>query len=237
MVNDKVKCVFYICDNDNTETIQKAQNIESTKNENRDILSNDVNSDYENLYTVDKTSVDKIMSIVTSENDNDVTKGILSNLDDNSTSLLRDNNTVDKEKIEIDFEAMITSMLRNEDFECGISNQSENYFNNCLMKNRDDTLNKLLLSFVNNFHSNNAHIVVGFLHIISHFKYEQVYPTGQSIAIMSLSYNDSEVQEYAIKCFENWGNIDGIKKLEAVKYTDKWLDDYAQSVIEDLKTR
>lgn len=235
--NDKIKRLFYLYSNANAETFQREIPI---KKDQGSKLNNSNNSAVINvvdkLITAKNSNINKIISIIPPKDNKDTTKGIKSSSDNNSTSIL-DENIAHKEEIETDFSTRITSMLRNEDFECGIQNQSEYYFRKCLMKNKDETLYKTLSAFINNFHSNNSHIIVGFLHIVSHLEYKQVLPTGQSIAIMALNYNDSEVQEYAIKCFENWGEIDGIKMLEAVKFTDKWLGDYAKNVIEDLKTR
>jgi hypothetical protein len=87
--------------------------------------------------------------------------------------------------------------------------------------------------FLKNFHA--PHIIVGVLHVISHFDYGLVSPEGPTMAIAALAHKDVEVREYAVKCFENWQHKDGIRVLEHIKADERWLQNYINLVIRDLK--
>jgi hypothetical protein len=129
--------------------------------------------------------------------------------------------------------ARLKAMLQEEVTESGIINPSENIIESLYSEDKQKTnmlLNKL---FIENFHS--PHIVVGVLHIISHFDYDLVSPEGQTMAIAALSHKDVEVKEYGVKCFENWQHKDGVMVLEQIKAHEGWLQNYINLVIHDLK--
>lgn len=138
--------------------------------------------------------------------------------------------------VEVETMTILSSMISCEDFETGISNPSEKYFEDLLKKDRLSALNGISSLFLNNYtpQTTKARILVGLLHIVSHFDYESVYPAGQMMALCALSHVNREVAEYGIKCYENWGNRDGIEKLQAVCFSTPWLKEYADEVIEQL---
>jgi hypothetical protein len=43
------------------------------------------------------------------------------------------------------------------------------------------------------------------------------------------------VREYGVKCFENWQHKEGIRILEQIKANERWLQNYINLVIHDLK--
>jgi hypothetical protein len=127
----------------------------------------------------------------------------------------------------------IKAMLQEEITESGMISPSENIIESLYSRDKQKTnmlLNKL---FLENFHS--PHIVVGVLHIISHFDYDLVSPEGPTMAIAALSHKDAEVREYGVKCFENWQHKDVIMILEQIKANEGWLQNYINLVIHDLK--
>ena len=130
----------------------------------------------------------------------------------------------------------LSALLENEIYENGIRNPSEIFFCELLKGNRLEALNAISVIFLSNYSTNTKKvgIAVGILHMLSHLYYEQVYPTGQFLALSAISHRDIELAEYGIKCFENWGNIDGIEKLKAVHFPTGWLQEYANQVICDL---
>lgn len=130
----------------------------------------------------------------------------------------------------------LISMLASEDCETGISNPSESFFVSLLNVNPINALNVLSTVFMNcySLEPKKISILVGTLHLISHLDYEQVYPTGQVLAIAAISHKNAEVAEYGIKCFENWRHPDGVAKLKAIKFSSKWLQEYADDVIAEI---
>ena len=55
------------------------------------------------------------------------------------------------------------------------------------------------------------------------------------MAVSALNHTNQEVCEYAIKCFENWNDFDGMRKLKAVRFSTKWLNEYAKAVIDEFE--
>lgn len=136
-----------------------------------------------------------------------------------------------------EFVAALSTMLEYEKFESGVSNPSEQYFRDFLKKKPLEAKSDLLTLFMDNYNSDGrkANILVGILHMISHLSYEEVYPQGPSMALIALSYrNNHEVNEFGIKCFENWEHPDGIDKLRATRYSSKWLQEYADAVVAEF---
>lgn len=138
--------------------------------------------------------------------------------------------------LELETMTILSSMLEEEEFDTGVSNASEKYFEKLLHENRVSAMNGISALFMDNFsvQGRKVNVLIGILHILSHCEYVHVYPLGQMIAICALSHVNSEVEEFGIKCFENWGHKDGIEKLSAIKFNSEWLQDYAKEVISEL---
>ena len=130
----------------------------------------------------------------------------------------------------------LISMLASEECETGISNPSETFFVSLLKANPINALNVLSTVFMNcySLEPKKISVLVGTLHLISHLDYEQVYPIGQALAIVAIGHKNPEVAEYGIKCFENWKHLDGIEKLKAIRFSTKWLQEYADDVIAEI---
>ena len=105
-----------------------------------------------------------------------------------------------------------------------------------LNKNRLEALNTLSKIFLENYSTDTkkVSIAVSILHLISHISYDQLYPTGQLLALAAIGHKDRELAEYGIKCYENWGITAGVEQLKSVQFSTKWLQEYADQVILDL---
>lgn len=149
------------------------------------------------------------------------------------TTTQRINATVPIDQISVEY---LSSMLAAEDCESGISNPSEYYFRDLLEQNNLSALNVIMKVFMDNFatEGRRVNILVGALHLLSHFQYEMVYPFGQTIAMNAFLHKNREVLEYGIKCFENWRHPDGVIKLSSLRFSTDWLQEYADKVILEL---
>ena len=142
--------------------------------------------------------------------------------------------------ISSDTVSILKAMMKEENYENGVPSTSEIFFQTVYEKDRLVALNSISRLFMDNFNPDlkGTQYLIGVLHIISHFDYEAVYPIGQMIAISSIGFSNSvEVQEYGVKCFENWEHKDGINKLKAISFSTKWLQEYANDVIEELERK
>jgi hypothetical protein len=135
--------------------------------------------------------------------------------------------------VDIEQYIRLKAMLQEEITESGIANPSEKIIESLYSEDKRKANMLLNELFLKNFHT--PHIIVGVLHIISHFDYDLVSPEGPTMAIAALSHKDIEVREYGVKCFENWQHKDGIRILERIKADERWLQNYINLVIRDLK--
>jgi hypothetical protein len=127
----------------------------------------------------------------------------------------------------------LKAMLQEEITESGISNPSEAIIESLYFEDKRKANILLNELFLENFHD--PHIIIGVLHIISHFDYDLVSPEGPTMAVAALDHKDVEVREYGVKCFENWQHKDGIGILDNIKADEQWLQNYINLVICDLK--
>lgn len=134
---------------------------------------------------------------------------------------------------------VLLSLLASEDSESGVVNESELYFKKLFEISRLESLNILMTLFFDSLDSEtqSINVLVSTLHLISHFEYEQIYPSGQLMALAALSHKNDLVCEFAIKCYENWEHYDGISKLRTIHFNKEWLNEYAEEVIRDLEGR
>ena len=140
----------------------------------------------------------------------------------------------------IDKEHILTFMLQSDEYESGLTYASEEYFNDWLKENKHQALQSVTSIFYKHYqanHAKEANIVIGILHMLSHLPYESVLPTGQLLALSALNHKDLGICDFALKCFDNWENIDCVAKLKAVKFHAEWLQEYANSIISHLESR
>jgi len=133
---------------------------------------------------------------------------------------------------------LLTAMMQEEIYESGVSNPSEEYFSDLLRKDRLGALNCINEIFWTHFHAHDkkmVNVLIGILHMISHLEYEDVLPTGQTLAALALNHKNIEVCEYAVKCFENWAHKDCVDKLRAMSISSRWLEKYVNDVIAELE--
>ena len=136
-------------------------------------------------------------------------------------------------------EMRLVSYFENESFETGIANESEYYWRSLYEKNPYSAMDILVKIHNDNFKYTEGikvNNLVGILHIISHIDFKA--PTGliaHMISSNSLKHPNIEVEEYAIKCYENWDSEVGLDELKKVSFKKKWIQEYADQVIMDIE--
>lgn len=125
------------------------------------------------------------------------------------------------------------NLIYSDSFESGHVPLAEHFVLRLLRESKTQTKEWLQRLLLNNF--NNFKVLVGLLHIISHIDYDEINPEGQIMALACLSNESIEVQDYAIKAFENWGSKDALIYLKNVKCSEEWLQSYLEEVIADLE--
>jgi len=154
-------------------------------------------------------------------------------IDDISTSVLR---PIDKRKLWIqEKSSALHSLLITEEVESGIASQSEIFARKAIEDNRMLALQMINQVYIENV--GNAHVQIGILHLSSHLDYSVGFPTLQTIALAALNDKNDDVKDYAVRCYENWNHIDGMRVLKTIHTDTKWLQDYIDDVIDSLSER
>ncbi len=120
-------------------------------------------------------------------------------------------------------------------YDPGDQSNSEKYVNGLFKAEGSE---KVFLWLNNIFTANyfkNKHLVLGILQILSHAAEAKNNASAQTISSSALLGPDTEIIEYAIRCFENWEDQRFIPVLEKVNCEEPWLREYRDGVIEDLK--
>lgn len=127
----------------------------------------------------------------------------------------------------------LSHVLKCTSYESGFESDAEKIVRE--MRRKDEGQAYLVVNrcFLNNF--GNSYVLMGILHLISHFNYDEVKNTYQSIAIGSITHSDNNVKEMAVQCFENWDDIDTLDILKNIESGVPWLQSYINQVIEDKK--
>lgn len=126
------------------------------------------------------------------------------------------------------------SYIIEEDFEYGMESKAHTLVKKQMKTNAAVTKDWLNGIYVDNF--GNSEILIGILRVISRLEREEIYPIGHTIASASLNHKDEVVQETAIRAFESWGGKESLTILENVSISSKWVAEYLNEVISDLKS-
>ncbi|MDR1089537.1 MAG: hypothetical protein LBL79_00540 [Prevotella sp.] len=153
---------------------------------------------------------------------------------DNSTSSENKANDTRLLEFEQKFSKQFIAHILEDDFEYGIDSKAHAMVKNQMKINSAVTKDWLNRIYVTNFQ--NPEILIGILRVIARFEKEEIFPIGQTIATASLNHKDEIVQETAIRAFESWGGKSNLKILENVTVSSKWIKEYLDGVISDLKS-
>ena len=128
----------------------------------------------------------------------------------------------------------ILSIIREQELEYGYESPAEQFIREKLSEApavAKEWLGNLFLEYFDA-----PDVLVALLHAISHFDYNDIFPTGQMMALAALRYQNPEVRESAVRAFENWGNSDSLLKvLRAIRFREEWLQNYVEQVVRDLE--
>jgi HEAT repeat protein len=136
----------------------------------------------------------------------------------------------------IDLSATVTLLqkMAQDEFVAGETSESER----CIEKTSEtygwpDTMRWLNTVYLDNF--SNPAVLIGLMHCLSHFEYDDVKPEGPTMALGVLQHSDIFVRDYAIRAFENWGDKEAIPILKSLSCDAKWLQEYINEVVKELE--
>ena len=132
------------------------------------------------------------------------------------------------------FTTSLLQKIRYDDFAAGETSDSEEYIEEIAETHGwATTMNWLNTVYLDNY--SNSEILIGLMHCLSHFGYENVKPAGPTMALGVLQHEDIFVRDYAIRAFENWNDKEAIPILKALSCEAEWLQDYVDKVIISLE--
>lgn len=129
---------------------------------------------------------------------------------------------------------LLLSYIRNEDYEFGQRCDSINLVEEQLKINKIATqnwFNKIYLKFF----SSDESILLSLLRIVEYLDKDSLFPTGQTMALASLSHKNDEIKEMGIRIFENWCCVESYDILKNLRVDTAWLQEYIEQVKEDLE--
>jgi hypothetical protein len=124
--------------------------------------------------------------------------------------------------------------IAQDDFVAGETSASERYIEDIANEyGWINTMNWLDKIYLDNY--SNPAILIGLMHCLSHFKYEDIKPIAPTMALGVLQHSDIFVRDYAVRAFENWNDKEALPILKALSCDAKWLQDYIDEVIKALE--
>jgi hypothetical protein len=130
------------------------------------------------------------------------------------------------------YETEFLALLRTCEFEYGFDSLADAFVETRLRESTFVTMHWLGLLFIE--HLDDLAVATGILRVLAHLKYQQVSPQGILIAIAATRHPNHEVQECGVRAFENWGTPDSLKVLEGLTFSEPWIQEYVDQVVEDL---
>lgn len=162
-------------------------------------------------------------------------------LDDKSDIIFNNNNDSIENKynqlrlkqLERDFTQKLKLYILEEPFEYGFETKADKLVIDNLSINSIATKEWINKIYLNNF--DNSEYTIGILRLISRLEIEDISPQGPTMAIAALAHQNEEIQETAIRAFENWSSLKHIEILKTVQVKSEWLVDYLSSVITNIE--
>lgn len=161
----------------------------------------------------------------------------LSSSNESSTNYVKDENQINNERLiylEENITPFLLSLFRNEDYESGQKCESIRLVEEQLKINKVATqnwFNKLYLKYF----TSDEKTLLNLLRIVEYIDRDLLYPTGQTMALASLTHKNDEIKEMSVMFFESWVSIESYNILKNVSVETKWLQDYIDHVKLDLK--
>ena len=149
-----------------------------------------------------------------------------------STKVVPANNKTFRSK----YERKFLETIQNTIFKAGEDNQATEMMSQLLAEEPDETLILLNDYFIE--HYDDERLCVKILTLLNDYKYEELKPMGQTIALASISNKSSRVKSAAFNLFAHWSCPEALKLLLQVEVPQQpWIAMKYNSVKESLEKR
>lgn len=120
------------------------------------------------------------------------------------------------------YERLFLETIRNTRFKAGEDNQATEMMAHILEEDRDETLILLNSYFVENY--DDEKLCVKILTLLNDYNYEELKPTGQTIALASISNKSARVKSAAFNLFAHWACPEALKLIMQVEVPQQpWI--------------
>lgn len=149
-----------------------------------------------------------------------------------SSTVVPANNKTFRSKYERKFLATIQNTI----FKAGEDNQATEMMSQLLAEKPDETLILLNDYFIE--HYDDERLCVKILTLLNDYKYEELKPMGQTIALASISNKSSRVKSAAFNLFAHWACPEALKLLLQVEVPQQpWIAMKYNSVKDSLEKK
>lgn len=132
------------------------------------------------------------------------------------------------------YERIFLSTIQNTIFKAGEDNQATEMMSQLLAEEPDETLILLNNYFIE--HYDDERLCVKILTLLNDYKYDELKPMGQTIALASISNKSSRVKSAAFNLFAHWACPEALKLLSQVEVPQQpWIAMKYNSVKESLE--
>lgn len=121
-------------------------------------------------------------------------------------------------------------------YEAGYSSPLQDHFETLLDTGQSSLILQVLAQRLYDYairkdkHQLQYNVLVG----LSQLPYQVLYGWGSIIAVAATRSKYLDVEELGIRCFENWESRDACAFLSNCRFSESWLQDYANEVCEDV---
>jgi len=143
-------------------------------------------------------------------------------------------NKLDEDDFYKNFSKEFINICTREHFELGFSCESEIFLKNNLESEPRHTASSILKMF--NEYKDDDSMIIYLLRILYHNTNECLLSdTIKNIMRYCINSKNIEVLEYIIRCCENFRDEESLKLLESKNFNIDWLDDYKNTIINELR--
>lgn len=134
------------------------------------------------------------------------------------------------------YEVLFLNKIQNTRFKDGEDNQATDFMAKLLSEEREETLIMLNDFFIG--HYDDEKLCVKILTLLNDYKYDELKPFGQTIALASISNKSSRVKSAAFNLFAHWACPEALKLISQVEVPQQpWIAMKYNSVKKSLEKK
>ncbi|GAB6394146.1 MAG: hypothetical protein MdMp024_0458 [Bacteroidales bacterium] len=148
---------------------------------------------------------------------------------------IADANRAQRLELDTQLTPLLKSLLRDEDFKFGRSNESIRTVEKALQENEAVT-KEWFTGLFNQYigAEKETHILIGLLHIVE-FLSEYFQSDGTTMALAALKHHNIEVRELGVEILESTCSVEHLNILKNIHTDPLWLQEYIEQVIKDFE--